>query len=322
MRSHGVAPTPRNYDLWFAFCGSEHPALAQRINLIVRAGGAITPSVLDDLHREFFTASTEVTTARDCSLELQKIAGEMVQRIGIDRAQFAAFGQILSAIPDSLSNATTAESLRQASIRAGDTTNRARKRLQALEQLLAASVLGIADLRAKLAKAEEDANRDTLTGVANRRKFDATIVVAIERAANQKTQLALLLLDVDHFKRFNDTYGHLIGDKVLTLVAHVLMQQVREQDTVARYGGEEFAIILPGADLPNATSIAEQIRQEFERRPIVNVTSGTQLGSLTCSIGVTSYRHGERVGDLIDRADQALYQAKSSGRNVVRFVPA
>jgi diguanylate cyclase len=201
--------------------------------------------------------------------------------------------------------------LSDASIAAGD-------RLAALEQLFKASIKRISDLKEKLIKAEHDATRDSLTGLSNRRMFDTALMQTANQSNQDQSAFALLLLDIDHFKKFNDTYGHTVGDNVLRLVGRLLFEQVKGRDMAARYGGEEFAIILAGAGLSDGMTVAEQIRATLERRPIVNRHSGQSFGVVTCSIGAGVYRSGEPIGDLVDRVDQALYRAKREGRNVVR----
>jgi diguanylate cyclase len=212
----------------------------------------------------------------------------------------------------------TADELRRATAILNSATAQAGERLAALEQLFSASVARIDHLKRKLAEARQAATSDALTGLANRRMFDAALAQAVRRSQTEGGALSLLLLDIDHFKRFNDTHGHLLGDSALRLVAGVLRSHIKGRDTAARYGGEEFAIILPGADLAGAVSVAEQIRQTLERRPVLNRSSGQRLGCITCSIGVAQYRPDEAIDALCARADRALYRAKDDGRNRVR----
>jgi diguanylate cyclase (GGDEF)-like protein len=129
--------------------------------------------------------------------------------------------------------------------------------------------------------------------------------------------LSLVLLDIDHFKKFNDTYGHLIGDQVIRLIAESLKRNVKGQDTAARYGGEEFAIILPNTLLGNAVMFGNQLRRYIESHKVVSKSGNTTIGKVTASFGVAEFRPGEPVAKLIERADKALYLAKENGRNLV-----
>ncbi len=134
---------------------------------------------------------------------------------------------------------------------------------------------------------------------------------------NSGEPLMLLLIDIDHFKRVNDTWGHQTGDQVLRLVAATLSSATRAGDFVARYGGEEFAVILPGTRPDAALAVAERVRRSFEGRDIVARTSGKSIGGVTLSAGGAQYDPGEKLADWIERADQALYSAKKGGRNRV-----
>jgi len=315
MCTHDISATPRNYELSFAYCGREKPALTQRIEAIAKAGGAFSAGTLDQLHREFFSIAVDTGAVRESSGELQQIANELASRVSAEGAMVRDVGQALGSFASSIRGS---DDMHQAAQILSSASVEASERLAAMEQLFSASVKRITDLRQRLAKAEQDATRDPLTGLANRRLFDSSLQRSALRAGAEKLPLCLLMLDIDHFKKFNDTYGHAVGDHVLRLFAMVLKESIKGRDTAARYGGEEFAIILPGAAMAGAKSVAEQIRSVLEQRPIMNRSTGKRLGVVTCSIGVAQYQPGEPVGDLIERADKALYQAKREGRNCVR----
>jgi diguanylate cyclase len=172
-------------------------------------------------------------------------------------------------------------------------------------------------IRDSLNKSEEGAKTDTLTGLANRRAleefFRRTQIAAMENGE----ALSVLLIDIDHFKRFNDDFGHRIGDQVLRLVAKALRERDREIDLPARYSGEELIAVIPGADLAACMAVAERIRRSIAECQIARRSTSEVLPGITVSIGVGQFQFGQALADLIDRCDRALYLAKKAGRNRV-----
>lgn len=170
------------------------------------------------------------------------------------------------------------------------------------------------------AAVERQARQDGLTKLANRQTFDDTIRDVLDQSKQTGSNCSLLLLDLDHFKSINDTYGHQMGDEVLRSTAEIIQQQVqdlhsKDQALVARYGGEEIALLLPGIGIAKAINIGESIRQAVES---LDFSSKKQQFKVTASLGVATFPvHAETVNDLIAKADQALYQAKRLGRNRV-----
>ncbi|MEP7154960.1 MAG: GGDEF domain-containing protein [Betaproteobacteria bacterium] len=158
---------------------------------------------------------------------------------------------------------------------------------------------------------EQQAARDALTGLFNRQKFDALCAAEIARGKRYGTPLALIMYDIDRFKTINDTYGHLVGDRVLVETSNIVAARMRELDTLARWGGEEFMILAPHTDMESARALAEQVRG------VIDDTSFSTVGHVTCSFGVTALAEHDTVDKLIYRADAAMYQAKRNGRNRV-----
>jgi len=168
-----------------------------------------------------------------------------------------------------------------------------------------------AELHALNERLLELASTDGLTGLKNHRAFQETLREVVADAGRQGEPLSIALLDVDHFKRLNDAHGHPAGDEVLVRLAEVLRAGTRPHDFLARYGGEEFALILPGADLEAAASIAERLRSALALEPFA-------IGPVTASFGCAQLLKAESASLLIARADGALYMAKADGRNAVR----
>ena len=176
-------------------------------------------------------------------------------------------------------------------------------------------------LKKDLENIRQEALTDGLTGLANRKSFDTSIDEIQLTARTEDKPFSLMMMDIDHFKTFNDNYGHQVGDQVIRLVSRTLIDGVKGRDIAARYGGEEFAVILPETPLEGAVRVAETLRVAIADKEIVNRSTGNKLGQITVSIGVAEYSDGETVHDMIERADEALYAAKHNGRNQVAAAP-
>ena len=185
------------------------------------------------------------------------------------------------------------------------------------EQEITESNNEITQLRKKLEDTRLEAMTDSLTGLYNRKFFDTAFSQATREATKSATPLSVLMLDIDHFKKFNDTHGHPVGDQVLKLVAKTLVDSIKGRDLAGRYGGEEFLIVLPSTALANAVTLANQIRIAIGSRTLVNRNTREKIGRITVSIGVAAQHPGEREDTLIERADKALYIAKNNGRDQV-----
>ncbi|MBT3204690.1 MAG: GGDEF domain-containing protein [Gammaproteobacteria bacterium] len=173
----------------------------------------------------------------------------------------------------------------------------------------------IETLKNELDDARRQATIDALTGLNNRRIFDDVLVTAINSSQSSQEPFCLLLLDIDKFKDINDNYGHIVGDKVLVGLSKVLRKHMRGSDYLCRYGGEEFAVVITETLITGAFTVAEKLRKSIENLRLKHVKTGQQIGQVTISIGVASYRNGESSIELVERCDSALYRAKSLGRN-------
>jgi diguanylate cyclase len=172
-------------------------------------------------------------------------------------------------------------------------------------------------LRMELTRVKETAITDALTGLLNRRAFDQKLHEHIENYKNSAGELCLLILDLDHFKRINDNFGHLVGDNVLRYTAKLMQQHIAGNHYAARYGGEEMAVIMPDTPLSKAMEIAEKIRRSLAQYPLQRKDNSESIGKVTLSVGVSACKVHDTLDSLIDRADKALYQAKNNGRNQV-----
>ncbi|WP_051432119.1 GGDEF domain-containing protein [Rhodovibrio salinarum] len=156
-----------------------------------------------------------------------------------------------------------------------------------------------------------------MTGLANRRVFEYELRDACAQAMEVGAPVCVAVADIDHFKRVNDTHGHLLGDQVLKLVAKVMRTELRDSDMVARWGGEEFALLFPATELDTAREVCDRLRAAIARRRLTDRATGARVGPITLSLGLATYRYGEPLDTLLKRADTSLYAAKGAGRNRV-----
>lgn len=173
----------------------------------------------------------------------------------------------------------------------------------------------LAEIEALQVKLKEEAIRDPLTGLYNRRFLQETLKRELAHTVRGNLPLSIAMLDLDHFKIINDTYGHSVGDIFLVSLANLLLHKTRSSDVCCRYGGEEFVIVMPAATLGEATTRIDQLRLEFSK---IKIETGDEKTSITLSGGVAGYPvHGNSNQALLDAADRALYEAKNTGRNRV-----
>ena len=315
MRRHGVVPHPCNFEIWYNYISGAVPGLVRAVDTVIADGGTFSKERLEALHKEFFPDPSEDLRVADAAARIEGEIGRVMTAFGEAGGNTRDFGQALGGFALALQGGDV--ELKAAIAKIVDATKDMRHHVQALEGRLDQSLGEIGRLKVDLDAMREEAFTDALTRVPNRKKFDLELQrLSTETAANGR-ELCLLMLDIDHFKRFNDTFGHPIGDQVLRLLATTLKESVKGRDIPARYGGEEFAVILPDTRLDDALVVAENIRRAIGSKKVVNKQTGEDLGKITVSIGAGRMIAGEAPENLVVRADEALYAAKRGGRNRV-----
>ena len=316
MKEFGLSPNPNNYTVWFTYFTGRDPELNSVIDAAVAGGRSFDDIRCHAIYQRFFgqdDADKLFTTSAHIEAAVDRIL-DHVDQVG---RSADGYRKAISGFSDQLHEDSSAEDVHQIVAGITDETRRMEERTRELEQKLQESSEEVAELKANLEEVQNEAMTDMLTGIANRRRFDQALQDQAADAVEEETPMSLLLLDIDHFKKFNDNFGHLMGDQVLKLIARSLTQSVKGRDLPARFGGEEFAIVLPETPLEAACVLANQIRMLIARRNIVKKSTGEILCKMSVSIGVGQYRPGEPLDDLIRRADGALYAAKDAGRNRV-----
>ena len=310
----GIAPTPSNYEFLYRYVTGADPQLVAAFDA-AQAAGPIGDRTLGNIRRELYGTGrigigrvledTEAQLARMNDYIERQDAGtrDYQTRLGASRSDLDA--------------SATLERQRTMLAEMIEATNAMLATTEQLQTELAASSREIDILKTDLEIARVDARSDALTGLSNRKACCDYLDAQIERAETEQRPLSLIFLDIDHFKKFNDNYGHRIGDEVLRLVSASLESFFHGRGFVSRWGGEEFVIVMPMHEADEAAEFAERFRQHIGTRTVRTRQTGREIGRVTLSLCVSGLIAGDTAQHIIDRADAALYDAKADGRDRV-----
>lgn len=313
---YGLTPNPVNYALLYAYEAGHSQALRKELEQVLAADRPLDTDLSKELfRRHVFSCDTKLM--EQYREELLQIVAQTLGSVTDFATEVTSASGILTNYADQLASCDNLKDILQIAANLIADTRRLAHKSRSMEQQMLANTTEIAQLRTELQRAREEAETDALTGLLNRRAFSQVFERCVRRARNGIPVISLLLLDIDHFKRVNDTYGHLMGDQVLRAIAQLLTKTVKGRDQLARVGGEEFAILLCDTLLSGAHSVAEDIRRRVEIGRYQRAKGGAQLARITVSLGVAAYCKGESWLDFYARCDRALYQAKREGRNRV-----
>jgi diguanylate cyclase len=317
IRSLRQAAVPRNYEIWYIYATGYNAPLNKIINETLARHGKLSEADLEQIYETYLS---HLKTTDRIDKVGARVIGEIddVMRLITDALGMSAtYDAALNGASEKLSSAKNGAQVKAVVETLIKSTREMRETNKALEDRLSLSKNEINNLQQSLEAIRAESLTDPLTGLGNRKYFDRMIEVAVQNALASNEPLSLLMFDIDHFKSFNDSYGHLTGDQVLRLVGMSLKQTIKGQDITARYGGEEFAVVLPNTALRQALTVADHIRRAVMAKELKKKSTGEILGRVTISVGVSMLKSGDDTDALIERADGCLYAAKRNGRNRV-----
>ena len=317
IRSLRQSAIPRNYEIWYIYATGYNAPLNKIINETLARHGKLSEADLEQIYETYL--SHLKTTDRIDKVGARVIGeiDDVMQLLTDALGMSATFDASLSGASEKLSTAKSREQVKAVVETLIKSTHEMRGTNKALEERLTLSKSEIGNLQQSLEAIRAESLTDPLTGLGNRKYFDRMIEMAVQNALANSEPLSLLMFDIDHFKAFNDSYGHLTGDQVLRLVGMSLKQTIKGQDITARYGGEEFAVVLPNTALRQALTVADHIRRAVMAKELKKKSTGEILGRVTISVGVSMLKADDDADALIERADSCLYAAKRNGRNRV-----
>jgi diguanylate cyclase len=316
MERHQVWPTALNFELWTHFVADPDGALARELTRLISLGEPLTELLSEELAATYLPKAKLNEQIRDAGDLLSKELESVSKAIQDAQKSNAAYGKTLVGAAKELDSEDVSK-IKAVVSGLTEATRRVQKENKSLENRLAESTAEVDRLREHLEQVRRDATTDGLTNLANRKAFDEELDRACSEPDEAGTTICLAVLDIDHFKGFNDTWGHQTGDQVIRYVASVIGRVAAPPRFAARYGGEEFAMIFPRESASIVAGTLEEIRVEVSSRMLKRRSTNEDLGAITISSGFAERRPGESGHSVMERADAALYTSKRGGRNRV-----
>ncbi|MGZ8164865.1 MAG: GGDEF domain-containing protein [Methylobacter sp.] len=316
MMQNNVPADPINYAIWYDYVAGTNTNLVKAVDALIRDRKPFDTTTTLNLYKTYI-CNASVESFEKINGRLQKLINQTTSAVDTtnEKASEASdnFNIKLAAlrIRDRENNTNLQSILSEIIVETKQLVDASK----ALKNQLDDTRMEMELLRNELTNVREVAKTDALTGLLNRRAFDRALSALVENPTCKNACLAIL--DIDHFKRINDSFGHLIGDKVIRYFALLLKKHVAEHHYVARYGGEEMAIIMPDTTLSEAINLTEQIRIFLESSQLKRKDNTESIGKVTVSAGIAIFQIGDTSDSILDRADKALYRAKETGRNKV-----
>ncbi|KXI29357.1 GGDEF domain-containing protein [Paraglaciecola hydrolytica] len=315
LLKHKVSALPINYALWYTYVANGSAGLKSAIDHAIQNKLPLTESKTKELYRQHLAENQEVT-AWELRQSLEAMLIELSQSISDTRSETTNFKATMDNCVDDLvkveKEGLSIEEVMSLVRNLVKETQNIRRSTMSFNSALSEAQREIDVLRTQLEQSQQEALYDALTGLCNRRYFDEELA-----SHAMRPDLFLLLVDLDHFKKINDNYGHVMGDLVLKATAKKLQACCQDGTQAFRFGGEEFAIIIPNSNFSRARSLAETMRKSIEKISVKDKRSGEVLGGISASIGLAELRKGMNPLALIEQADKQLYEAKRLGRNRV-----
>ena len=317
LKADNRSPSPNNYALFYHYYSGLHPNLNMAIDMLLSQSGVITQQQCDDLFRTHLGLGEEHKILKQANDAIEAEVQRVLGMIDASTTNTNKYSKTLDSFSGKLEGSTSLDQIREAVTKVVGETRVMAQQNERLQQQLAQTTEQLTEMRYSLDAVHKESQIDPLTEVGNRKFLDREMARVIKESIEADTPLTLLMIDIDHFKKFNDTFGHQVGDQVLRLVAKTLVENLKGQDIIARYGGEEFSILLPQTTVHDAEKLANGLRARLSTKQLKRRSTNETLGNINVSIGAAQLIPGEDTDDFISRADVALYKAKQAGRNRV-----
>jgi len=309
--------TPENFHVWFEYFLGSNKELKTAIDELIASGKGFSHEINERLYTDYLEGNKK-DILQEVHKETRRIFQNIFEVTRSTKDLASDYSDKMDEYSNKLHDATDLTQMQNFIEDIIIDTNKMAASSRILNQQLEEATSQIQSLSKQLEETEKEVLLDSLTGLNNRKAFDIKLNDLCEKFDQNEGFFSVAMLDIDYFKKFNDQYGHQVGDEVLRIVGSHLKKNLKGKDIPSRYGGEEFIILLPDTKLDKAYIVAEQIRENISKKRLKIKKTEQTLGNITVSVGVSEIREGDTAISVVERADSALYLAKNSGRNNVK----
>lgn len=318
LEKHKIAPSPENYAVFFHFVSGKNKELVHEVNNILNNNLVFTQDSGQYLYNKYVVANKTQKVVDAAASDAQKTLQDVLKLVSEFSGQATNYNKDVNKSLDNLTSSLDETNVKNIVKTLIETTTTLKQSGEQMNKKLEESKEEINNLRKNLEQVTTESQRDFLTGAYNRKTFEKFYDEYAATAKQTKGDLCFIIIDIDHFKQFNDKFGHLIGDEVLKIVARSLIDSLKGRDIVARFGGEEFVVLLPETPIEIAMKVADSVRKTIASKELKRKDTGQVYGTITVSMGVSKLRHEtDTLATITKRADDALYASKRGGRNQV-----
>ncbi len=316
ISKYNLPVNPVNYTVWYEYVSGKNLKLKQAIDHSISNAAPINSNNVEALYQKYVTDGDRIVISKLLT-QISLMLKDVTIHVSETEGDLAGHGKNLGKLADQISKVQDYNEVKSIVDKMIVETKELVNSGKRLQTRMKISSDDLKQLQLELEESQQEAQTDSLTLLINRRGLEKRFELERIRAKQNNAPFAVIMADIDHFKKVNDEFGHLVGDSLLRSIANMLKIHLRKNDIAARYGGEEFLILLPETDIEGAKAVGNKIRKSLSLKEWKIKETGKSMGKITVSMGISLYKFNESEENLIKRADDALYIAKHNGRNKI-----
>ena len=316
IAKHNLPANPVNYTVWYEYVSGKNMKLKKALDLSLENSKSLNNTNVEGLYQKYVADGDRIVISKLLT-KISLMLKDITHHVSETEGDLSGHGKNLGDLVDQIGEAHDYNDIKKIVDEMIVETKALVKSGKRLQTRMKISSDDLRQLHQELEKSQQEAQTDALTSLINRRGLEKRLELERIRARQNNSPFSIIMVDIDYFKKVNDTFGHLVGDSILRSLARMIKDHLRRNDIAARYGGEEFLILLPETDIEGAKAVGQKIRKALSTKEWKLKKNGESIGRITVSMGVALYKFNEPEESLIKRADDALYLAKNNGRDQI-----